>query len=81
MTPQGDPYSAPSSGRTTDLNTCQRLGILEEGYEMWCTDLSGPMMMPTDGMGPQADAKQRMELSKEGVGPAAEPPKPKVFFL
>lgn len=35
------------------------------------------MMMPADGMGAHPDAKQRMELSKEGVGPATEPPKPK----
>lgn len=39
---------------------------------------SGPMMMPADGMGAHPDAKQRLELSKEGVCPAtAEPPKPK----
>lgn len=41
-------------------------------------DLSGPMMMPSEGMGAHPDAKQRVELSKEGVCPAAEPPKPKV---
>ncbi|KAE8286480.1 AT-rich interactive domain-containing protein 1B [Larimichthys crocea] len=38
---------------------------------------SGPMMMPSEGMGAHPDAKQRVELSKEGVCPAAEPPKPK----
>lgn len=40
--------------------------------------LSGPMMMPSEGMGAHPDAKQRVELSKEGVCSAAEPPKPKV---
>ncbi|XP_041814110.1 AT-rich interactive domain-containing protein 1B isoform X2 [Chelmon rostratus] len=38
---------------------------------------SGPMMMPTEGMGAHLDAKQRVELSKESVCPATEPPKPK----
>lgn len=36
--------------------------------------------MPAEGMGPHADAKQRVELSKEGVGPAGEP-KPKVSLF
>ncbi|KAM4522001.1 AT-rich interactive domain-containing protein 1B isoform 2-T2 [Odontesthes bonariensis] len=50
MTPQGPPYTTPSSG---------------------------PVMMPAEGMGPHPDTKQRVELSKEGVGPNADPPKPK----
>lgn len=37
-------------------------------------------MMPAEGMGPHADTKQRVELSKEGVGPAGEP-KPKVSLF
>lgn len=37
-------------------------------------------MMPAEGMGPHADAKQRVELSKEGVGPTGEP-KPKVSLF
>lgn len=37
-------------------------------------------MMPAEGMGPHADAKQRVELSKEGVGPVGEP-KPKVSLF
>lgn len=35
-------------------------------------------MIPAEGMGAHQDAKQRVELGKEGVGPVAEPPKPKV---
>ncbi|KAM6992806.1 LOW QUALITY PROTEIN: AT-rich interactive domain-containing protein 1B-like [Tautogolabrus adspersus] len=50
MTPQGPPYSTPSSG---------------------------PMMMSSDGMGARPDAKQRVELSKDGVSPASKPTKPK----
>lgn len=38
---------------------------------------SGPMMMPAEAMGAHPDVKQRVELSKEGVCPASEPPKPK----
>ncbi|KAM7395859.1 hypothetical protein PAMA_007237 [Pampus argenteus] len=38
---------------------------------------SGPMMMPADGMGAHPDTKPRVELSKEGVSPASDPPKPK----
>uniref|UniRef100_A0A3B5BD41 AT-rich interactive domain-containing protein 1B-like n=1 Tax=Stegastes partitus TaxID=144197 RepID=A0A3B5BD41_9TELE len=38
---------------------------------------SGPMMMSAEGMGPHADVKQRVELNKEGIGAATEPPKPK----
>ncbi|XP_022626034.1 AT-rich interactive domain-containing protein 1B-like isoform X2 [Seriola dumerili] len=41
------------------------------------TPPSGPMMMPAEGMGAHPDTKQRVELSKESVGPATEPPKPK----
>lgn len=33
MTPQGPPYSAPPSGRTADLSTCQRLVGRCGGYE------------------------------------------------
>lgn len=40
--------------------------------------LSGPMMMPAEGIGAHPDVKQMVELSKEGVCPATEPPKPKV---
>lgn len=35
-------------------------------------------MMSAEGMGVHPDAKQRVELSKEGVGPTTDPPKPKV---
>lgn len=38
-------------------------------------------MLQAEGMGPHLDAKQRVELSKDGVGPASEPPKPKVCPL
>ncbi|XP_070782221.1 AT-rich interactive domain-containing protein 1B [Enoplosus armatus] len=38
---------------------------------------SGPMMMPAEGMGAHPDAKQRVELSKEGVCPATDAPKSK----
>ncbi|CAJ1077766.1 AT-rich interactive domain-containing protein 1B isoform X2 [Xyrichtys novacula] len=38
---------------------------------------SGPMMMSADGMGAHPDAKQRVELSKDGVYPVSEPFKPK----
>ncbi|XP_047243562.1 AT-rich interactive domain-containing protein 1B isoform X2 [Girardinichthys multiradiatus] len=34
-------------------------------------------MMATDGMGPHGEPKQRIELSREGVGPAADPAKMK----
>uniref|UniRef100_UPI0037E9784D AT-rich interactive domain-containing protein 1B n=1 Tax=Semicossyphus pulcher TaxID=241346 RepID=UPI0037E9784D len=38
---------------------------------------SGPMMMSVDGVSAHPDAKQRVELSKDGVCPASDPPKPK----
>ncbi|XP_062322943.1 AT-rich interactive domain-containing protein 1B isoform X7 [Osmerus eperlanus] len=38
---------------------------------------SGPMMMSGDGPGGPPEAKQRVELNKEGAAPVAEPPKPK----
>ncbi|XP_036942680.1 AT-rich interactive domain-containing protein 1B isoform X3 [Acanthopagrus latus] len=41
------------------------------------TPSSGPMMMPAEGIGAHPDVKQRVELSKEGVCPATDPPKPK----
>uniref|UniRef100_A0A3Q3L6F2 AT-rich interactive domain 1B n=1 Tax=Mastacembelus armatus TaxID=205130 RepID=A0A3Q3L6F2_9TELE len=43
----------------------------------YSTPPSGPMVMPAEGMGAHPDAKQRVELSKEGVGPGPEQPKPK----
>ncbi|XP_074541825.1 AT-rich interactive domain-containing protein 1B isoform X1 [Halichoeres trimaculatus] len=42
---------------------------------------SGPMMMSADGMGAHPDAKQRVELSKDGICPVSEPLKPKDGFL
>ncbi|KAF3703243.1 AT-rich interactive domain-containing protein 1B [Channa argus] len=41
------------------------------------TQPSGPMMMAAEGMGTHPDAKQRVELSKECVGPATEQAKKK----
>ncbi|XP_069028589.1 AT-rich interactive domain-containing protein 1B isoform X2 [Embiotoca jacksoni] len=64
----GGPYSQQpggNSGRTTPQGP------------PYSGPSAGAMMMPADGTGPHGDAKQRVELSKEGVGPASDSPKPK----
>ncbi|XP_041831336.1 AT-rich interactive domain-containing protein 1B isoform X2 [Melanotaenia boesemani] len=64
----GGPYSQQPSSNSGRL-TPQGLP--------YASSLSGTMMMAAEGIGLHADTKQRPELSKEAVGPAADPPKPK----
>uniref|UniRef100_A0A7N9ASD5 AT-rich interactive domain 1B n=1 Tax=Mastacembelus armatus TaxID=205130 RepID=A0A7N9ASD5_9TELE len=66
MTPQGPPYSTPPSGWTTEPTDALTEQESEEVFETYSgsVHVSGPMVMPAEGMGAHPDAKQRVETSQ-----------------